>query len=480
MGLKDRAVSGVKWNSVATIYAMVVQILRLAILTRLLAKSDFGLVAIATMVINFTDIFSDLGITVAIISKTNITREQYSSVFWLNAITSAVIFTIVCLVSPLIASFYNEQILVYIIPLLGVQILLNSFGKMFQTIKTKNLEFSFISRIRILSVTIGFVFTIVLAYLGMGVYSLVTGHLIQVFVNQIIFIVCGIHEERILFHFNIREIKDMLVVGGYKLGSSFLDFVSEKIDVFLIGKFFGMDDLGVYNLAKELVLKPFQVIKSVINNVASATFAKMQGDDERLRVNYSKLVRAVGFIAIPIYIATFVFSDFIVSILYANEFFGVAVFLRILSIVGMITSIDGVASTLQIALGRTDIGMKWTVVRVCISVTSIYIASFFSIYAVAIGQALVAIICYFLYWRFAIYSLIKLKLKDYLLCVFESLGVGVVLSIPFLLINTLFKFDVYWQLLELLLFGISYLLYYYFVRMDILKTYTVDFIRRRQ
>ena len=60
MGLKEKTVKSVKWNTIATVVTMVLQVIQLAILTRLLEKSDFGLVAIASLVISFTDIFSNL------------------------------------------------------------------------------------------------------------------------------------------------------------------------------------------------------------------------------------------------------------------------------------------------------------------------------------------------------------------------------------------------------------------------------------
>ena len=70
--IKSKAITSVKWNTVSIVFVMIVQILRLSVLTRLLEKTDFGLIAIATMVIGFTDIFSELGLTVAVIHKQDI------------------------------------------------------------------------------------------------------------------------------------------------------------------------------------------------------------------------------------------------------------------------------------------------------------------------------------------------------------------------------------------------------------------------
>lgn len=466
MSLKDKAVKGVKWNTLSTLYNVVIQLLRLAILTRLLEKSDFGLVAIAMMVISFTDLFSDLGLTVAIIHKQGITEKQYSSVFWLNIIMSVLLFLLTWYISPFLAIFYSEPILTKVIPLLGLQILFNAFGKMFQTIKIKNLEFNFISKVRILSVTIGFIITIFLAWTGWGIYSLVFGQLSQVVTNQFIFVLAGLKQQKVLFYFNFNEILDFIKIGSYQLGARFLDLVSSKIDVFLIGRFFNMDDLGVYNLAKELILRPVQVIISLVNNVASSVFSKLQKNVSAVRNNYLKLLNITTAITIPIYAATFIFADVIVSVLYSSNFSEVAVFLRVLSILGVLYSIDSLAGTLQIAFGRTDIGFKWTMVRVVLSSIAILIASKYSILSVAYSQSIVAIISYFLYWRIAIYPIVRINLIEYVDSVKRSFVISFSISILFFILSEYFNFDMKYQLVLFTMFFIVHLLYYMIFQKD--------------
>lgn len=208
--LKRKAVSSVKWNTVATIVVTVVQILRLSVLTRFLDVSDFGLIAVAAMVIGFTDIFSELGLTVAIIHEQNISSKQYSSVYWTNVLISVIIFVILWALTPFISIFYDNIVLNTIIPLLGIQILLNGFGKLFQTIKSKNLEYAFISKVRIYSSLIGFVVTITLAILDWGIYSLVIGQLSQVTITQGIYFIAGSKQQHIIGILTLKRYQGFL------------------------------------------------------------------------------------------------------------------------------------------------------------------------------------------------------------------------------------------------------------------------------
>ena len=464
MGLKHQAVSGVKWNVVTTVYCTLLQILRLSVLTYLLEKSDFGLIAIAMMVISFTDIFSELGLTVAIIHKQDITEEQYSSAYWMNVVLHVVMFFLLWVFTPAIAKFYGEPVLRRVIPLLGIQILLNAFGKMFQTIKTKDLQFGFISKVRMIAVTIGFGVTVFFAWKGLGVFSLVYGQLAQVAVNQGVYAIEGMGKQKITLHFRFNEVKDFVKIGAYQLGAQVLDFLSAKIDVLLIGRFFGMDDLGIYNIAKDLMLKPYHIISSLVNNVASSAFARIQNNIQAIKENYKRVVKMITLLCIFIYFAMFVFADTIVTILYAPEFASVATFLRILVVIGIINSINGQAGILQVALGRTDIGFKWTLIRVVCSLAVILLSSFFTIYTVAYAQMILTIMFFFIYWRLVVFPLSTIRFVEYLDIFKESFIVSLVISAPFYVILLLTSVSLWGQIALGCLFVLLYAAYYWFCR----------------
>lgn len=469
MGLKEKTASSIKWNTVATVTTMVISVLQVAILTRLLEKSDFGLIAIASMVIAFTDIFAELGITVALIHKQNISNEVYSSVYWLNISLSIVICALTMLGAPLVAIFYKQPELTAVIRLLSIKILISAFGKMFQTIKTKNLEFGFISKVRILTSVVGIVTSTLLAWCGFGVMSLVWGQLVQAIVNQGIYAVAGLKDQRILFHFSFSEVRDVMKIGGYQLGNQILDFIAARLDVFIIGRFFTMDQLGVYNIAKELIIKPFSVINSISSSVFSAAFAKVQDNIQLVINNYHKIVRFMSMIATPIYVAMFIFADLLVAILYAPAFSEVALFIRILSVVGISSAITSQAAPVMVALGRTDLGLHWTIIRVVLSITVILISASISLYAVAYGQTLLAVMSLVIYFFIVIRPMfVSITLKQYISMFINIVIATLLIALPFALLNICFVVPVVLQVLMAIAFMTVYYLYLHkFYRSDL-------------
>jgi O-antigen/teichoic acid export membrane protein len=478
MSLKTKAVKGVKWNTIGNIFNFTIQLLRIGVLTRILDKGDFGIVAIALMVIGFTQIFSDLGLTVAVIHKQNITDRQYSSVYWLNVITSILLYIILLLCAPLLTLFYQEPLLNKIIIILGIEIVVNGFGKMFQTIKTKEVDFKFISIVTIISGALGFVLTTILAIQNFGVFSLVYGHVFQCVLRQLIFLVNGTKTQKLYFHINIKEIKEFINIGGYRLGSQILDFISNKIDIFLIGRFFGMDNLGIYNLAKELVIKPYGIINVIITDVSSAIFSKIQTNIELLKEKYSQLLQILSSISFPIYIALFVFSDLIVTIIYGRNYIEVSHFVRILSIVGLSGALGSPATTLQVALGRTDIGFKWTIIRVIVFLSTILLASFFTIDAVAYTELVISIVFFVYYWKISINPLINLEFKDYIALFKKAAIISFSLGVFFFVILFYSSLSIFYKILFLVIYILTYALFQFLYNKKFIYQ-TIDLIRSK-
>ena len=101
MGLFRTAIDGAAWTTVSTVVRSVVSLLQVSILTRFLDKADFGIVAIAVLFTGFTSLFLDLGISIGILHKQNISRKEYSSLFWLNIFTGILLTAILIFIAPL-------------------------------------------------------------------------------------------------------------------------------------------------------------------------------------------------------------------------------------------------------------------------------------------------------------------------------------------------------------------------------------------
>ena len=103
MNLRVEALNGIKWTSFSSIYVAIINLVQIAILTRYLMPSDFGLIAIVTVVIGFSALFMDMGISSAIIHRQDISHDQLSSLYWFNVFVGILLCLIVYFSSSIIS-----------------------------------------------------------------------------------------------------------------------------------------------------------------------------------------------------------------------------------------------------------------------------------------------------------------------------------------------------------------------------------------
>ena len=276
-------------------------------------------------------------------------------------------------------------------------------------------------------------------------------------ISQSVFLIAGLKKYKILFYCKLKDVLDLLKIGGYQVATQVLDYFSAKIDILLIGRFFGLEILGIYNLAKELVLKIISAINPIISNVATPAFAKIQNNIPLMQKRYLDVIRFLTSINFPIFILLCVFAEPITILLYEQKNIAVAFFLQVLSICVLIQSISNPAGILMVSLGRTDLGLKWTIVRIIFTSLSIFIACYISIEAVAYSQVIVAFLFLFLYWYMMIYKMIKLSLKEYLMACSKALLfslLSVIIVLPFLLFAK--QLSINYQYIGIILYVFAY------------------------
>lgn len=407
MSLLRETAKGVAWTTAATIVRSVVSLLQVAILTRFLEKSDFGIVAIATLFLGFTQIFLDLGISAGIMHKQDTTPQQYSSLFWLNIITGTLLTTVLCACSPLVAKAYKEPELVRIISLLSFTVFFSALGSQHRTLQQKKMRFMYIAIIEIVAAVLSLTLAIVLAVNGVGIYSLVFANLFQTALSGLLFLGIGLYKDRnISFHFNFRETYDYLKIGVFSIGSHVLDYFSRELDIFIISATLGKEVTGVYSLCKKLVVAVYGAVTPIVTKVITPIFAILQQEKERIKQVYYDVVESLALINMPIYCLIAVFSMGILKYLYGDQYTDGALVLAFTALTYGVNTTGNPVGSLQIALGRTDTGFYWTIIRIIATSIAIFIGAQFSVDAIALSLLVLNFVVNPLFWRITIKPLI--------------------------------------------------------------------------
>lgn len=413
MSLQKEVFSGVKWTTISTVTLAFVAMLKISILTRFLDKSDFGLMAIVSFVMGFMDLFNTMGLTSAILHKQNISRKVYSSLYWFNHFVGLIMFVVLYATSPFISKFYNEPLLTSLIRIIGLNLILSGLGSMFRTVEIKNLSYKRIGIIDVLSSVVSLLFAIYFAYNNYGVYALVYSLLIQYIVSNTLLLLMGLRLYGLSFHYKYSEVLPFIKIGLFQVGSQFINYFNRDLDILLIGKFFSVDILGSYSLARELVRRPVSLINPIFSKVGAPLLSKLNNEPIKMKAYFLKLTNLLASITIPIYIGIAIFSYPIIWVLYGADYVSIALIVSILCINMIFRLIGGNVGSLVIATGRTDLDFRWNILTYLVTPIFVIIGVNFDIIMISLLISLSSVLLYVPSFHFLVKRLTNITLKEY-------------------------------------------------------------------
>ena len=371
-----------KWTTLSTAITTILQLLQLAILARFLDPSAFGLMALVMVAIGFSQAFLDMGISNAIIHKQVISKDQLSTLYWVNVLAGFSLFVIISALAPLVANFYEEPELTKLIIIVGFTFLIQPFGQQFMVLWQKEMRFSEIAKIDIVNKSISLVVSAYLAYKGYGVYALVYGTLAGVVSQTVQFMYKGLKEYRPSFVFKLGEIKEFLGFGAYQMGEKTINYFNSQLDTILIGKLLGVEALGIYTIAKQLIMKPIEIIGPIVTKVTFPTMAKVQNDNILFKNIYLKTINYLSSIIFPIYVFLVIMAPELILILFGEQWSEAIPIVQILSIYGALRSIGSPVGSLLLSKGKANWGFWWNFGLLFYIPVGIYLGSKWGIYGV--------------------------------------------------------------------------------------------------
>jgi len=412
---------GLGWTTISTITTGIVQMLRLSILTRFISKEAFGIVAILMMVLGLTQVFSDLGFSASVMSQKNLDRKSFLSLYWLQFIVFNAIMVVVALCSPFIAGHYDEASLEILIPIIMTEMFFLSLGKLYDTVLQKHMQFRVIAIRNIVAAFISLIVAVVLAWAGCGVYSLVISTVMQAVIVNLWNLYAGQGQYPLgLQRIDFKEARSLMKVGYYQMGTQIVDYMATKLDVLVIGEFLGTEALGVYNLAKELVLKFVAVINAIVNKVMLPVLAGKQQNIKELKNTFRLFINKLSVLNAPILGFIIIFSMSIVRILYGDKYMDASITVKVMAVWSLFVVLGQPNSLLAIATKKTDVSFAYTIIRFLIMGTLLFTFARHTLEGAAITMLGTYFVMFFVNWYMLPRKIINMGLNEYLSQFFKS------------------------------------------------------------
>ncbi|KGD74983.2 polysaccharide biosynthesis protein [Tatumella morbirosei] len=373
--------SNAKWNGFSQLFKVFVQVVNLVYLAKIIPPEQYGILAMAAVIVNLGVLLRDLGTSSAIIQKKVLNDRLKNTVFWLNVVLGFSVLVIILLLSPLVSSYYHQPEVMPVLMLLSLTFPLSSCAAVHLALMERESKFRVVSSIEVSSSLLSVIVAIVLANLGFGVYSLVAQAIVQNLSSAILFWFFSKWYPSFKFFINKEDLFSILGFSTNVSLFNIINYLSRNADSFIIGKFMSAFILGSYNLAYRIMLFPLQSLTFVVSRSLYPLMSHYQDDENKVQDMYLNSVFVIVLITSPLMSGIAFYAKPIVYIIFGSKWYLTASVLVWLAPTAIIQSVLSTTGSVFMAKNRTDILLKLGILGAFLQVGAFIIGSHYSIVA---------------------------------------------------------------------------------------------------
>lgn len=429
-----------------------------------MSAKEFGMIGMLTTITIFAQIFVELGLGAAVIQKHHATARQLSTLFWINILLGILICLFMQAASPIIADYFQTKELEGKIRLLSILFLIAPIGQQSQYLMQRDLSFQLLGKVETISTIFSFSLLIGLLFLtkqnpvNVYVWSQVSLYSLK----GILYYICYLPKWKPSFVLDIKDCKEFFSFGIYQLLSRLVNRLGSNIDMLLIGRFIGMEALGLYNLVYQIVTIPVLKLNPIITRVAFPVFAKDKNNNQALETGYLHMTKLLAIVSFPLLLGLYSVSDLVIPLFFGEQWIEAIPILQIMIIVGILRVLMNPNGSIILAKGKANIAFYWDLgVLVCYGAALLAAARSNQLEIVAWAYVGVSILN-FIGGRMLLTRMIGLQLKSYVkVLLLPFILAGVSSGIALLLKNQMISIhnNLVWAFIwSVLVSGISYLL----------------------
>jgi PST family polysaccharide transporter len=374
----------VLWQYGLTGFRIVITIGSTAILARLLHPQDYGLVAMAALVTELAGLMANTGFGSILTQKRKLSRLDLDTAFWASmGVGVALALAVVALAWPA-SLLFSQQELLAILCVSSLNFVIQGMTVVPAAILSRLLRFQVDAWIQVLQLIVRVTVAVVLAWMGQGYWSLVFAGLVAAFVGAIVELAVVGYLPR--FRFNVAFVRHNLGASGSYLGSSLLGYGSGNFDLFVVGRWFGPEQLGFYQMAMTLPSELRNRLAAPLQRVLFPAYALLQHDPDRLRAVAARSQKILSVMVLPIAAFMVVAAEEIVAVLYGPKWAPVVPLLQVLAFGGALRALFGLVGNIFFAIGRPQLVFRVQLLVLPTTVVCCWIGSHWGPIGVAWGM----------------------------------------------------------------------------------------------
>ena len=396
--LKDKTVKGVGWSAIDNVSQYTVTFVVGIVLARLLSPDDYGLLGIIAI---FTAICTTLingGFTNALIRKQEVTDDDYNTAFIVNLGMSVLLYAIIYICSPLIATFFGRDELILLTRVTSVSMIFGALAIVQQTRLTKRIDFKTQTKITLIASISSGVIGIVMALLGCGVWSLVAQQLSVHFLRTLL--LWFFNKWVPSLRFSKESFKSLFGFGWKLMASGLLDTLWKELYQVVVGKYYSSATLGQYTRAKQFSQLFSSNLTTVVQRVTFPVLSNIQDEKTRMIGAYRRIIKTTMFITAISMFSLGAISEPLIYCLIGPKWYEASTYLPLICVAGSLYPLHAINLNMLQVQGRSDLFLVLEIIKKIIGLVPLFVGAFIGIMPMLYLNIIVGVISFFLnsYW----------------------------------------------------------------------------------
>lgn len=379
------------WSAMERFGLQGVQFFLTIVLARLLSPREYGLIGMLIVFCSVGQVFADSGLSLALIQRPANSADDEATVFYANIGSGAVLTLIICAISPLVARFYGQPVLIPLLCVLSLQVFLSSFGIVQFALLTRAMDFRRHAIISTLSVLSAGAVGISMALRGMGVWSLAGQSVSGALIRSLL--VWRLGNWRLAGRFRRASFQEMWAFSSRLLASGLLNNVFENLYNVVIGRVYRPADLGLFTRAQSFAQFPTGFVTSIFAQTTLPAFARVQADIPLLKSSVRKVFRMLVAGHFPVMAAIAILADPLVRCLLTDKWAPCVPYLQVLAFSGMLFPLQALHLNVLMARGRSDLFLRAEIIKKVLTALTLVSTFRFGVSAMVWGILVFSVAC---------------------------------------------------------------------------------------
>ena len=352
MTLGEQIRKGSLWLIAGGVSSRIIQFVFGIILARLLVPADFGLLVTVSVFTGIAGFFAGGGMGAALVRAKHVTKESFSTVFTIQLSISVLLYLFFFYISSYFAIRFEEPIYEQLLKVSALSFLLRPFMGVPNATLQREMRFKEKAYISFFSMLFTSFVSVVLAYQGLGVWSLVIGGLSGSIFT--IFLLYSRTKWRPAIYFNKSIAKELGGFGTKLAINDILGYIKVQVSNFMISVYYGPSMVGIFNKADSLNTLPRQTIAGSIYQTLFRALSTVNHDLDKSKYIFYRTITLQAVYLTPFYVMLWWLSYSFIITVYGTKWTQTSDLLQIFSITGalMLGSPSGAIIETQNRIGK--------------------------------------------------------------------------------------------------------------------------------